>query len=184
MTMTPRDRKAIYLGAAVISVGLMVRFVVMPTVSHWRDLRAVVSEGEARVVAFEQKLDRLDALVMRQRVRYGGGVDKLLEPVDRVQISFPQSVQKALGKGGLGVSSVDPQGVRKLREAPGVLWVSLRVVCSGGPEALPKALAEIQSSEQLIIVDSFNLTMLKPGDRSKWAVTMMVSTPALEMEKP
>lgn len=184
MALSERDRRAIWIGAGLIGLGLLLRVVVMPVVAHWRELRSSAYEGAARVAAIEQKLNRRDALVDRQRARFGPGVDKPLQPVEQVQISFPQSVQKALGKGGLGVSSVEPQGVRKLREVPGVVLVSLRVRCGGGPDALPQALAAIQGYEQLIIVDSFNLTMTKPGERNQWSVNMLVSTPALEAGRP
>jgi len=182
MALTARDRRAVWIGSAVIGLGLILRTVVMPAAAHWGDLRAVVSEGESRMAAIEQKLERRDAVVMRQRARFGPGVENPLLPVQRVQISFPQSVQKALGQGGLGVLSVEFQGVRKLREAPGVVMVLLRVRCAGGPDALPQALAAIQNAEQLIIVDRFDLTMTQPDDRGNWSVNMLLSTPALEGE--
>ena len=183
MALSARDRRAITIGVAAIALGLVVRLVVMPVLAHWGELRATTSDYEQVVSTIEQKLKRRDALVNRQRLRFGPGVDRPLESVEAVQISFPQTVQKVLGAGGLGVSNVEPQGSRKLREVPGVMLVSLRVRCAGGPDALPQALAAIQGSEQLIIVDSFDLAMAKPGDRGNWSVTMQVSTPALEVTR-
>lgn len=183
MALTERDKRAVKLGAAVIGLGLIVRLIVMPFTAHWGELRETVSSHEQRITFIEQKLDRRDAVVTRQRPRFGPGIESPLQPVDSVQLSFPQAVQKALGSGGLGVSSVEPQGIRKLRDVAGVVMVSLRVRCGGGPDSLPQALASIQGAEQLIIVDSFDLSMAKPGDRSNWSVTMLLSTPALEGAK-
>lgn len=180
MALSARDKRAVTLGAAAIGLGLLVRLVVMPVATHWGQLRSTVSSYGERINFIEQKLDRRDAIVGRQQLRFGPGVDLPLEPVEKVRLSFPQTVQKALGEGGLGVSSVEPQGVRKLRDVAGVVMVALRVRCGGGPDSLPQALAAIQKSERLIIVDSFDLSMASPDDRGSWSVTMQVSTPALE----
>ena len=179
MPVNERDKRAILLGMAVIGLGLIIRLVVMPFAAHWQDLRSSASSCEQRISLIEQKLNRRDALIERQCVRFGPGLRAPLEPVEITQRLFPQTVQKVLGKGGLGVSSVEPQGIHKLREAPGVVMVSLRVRCNGGPDSLPQALAEVQKAEQLIIIDSIDLSMTQPGDRKSWSVTLLVSTPAL-----
>ena len=171
------------LGAAVICLGLGVKLILMPFVSHWRDLRSTVSSYEQQMSQIELKLNRRDAIAGRQLHRFGPGAAARLEPVEQVQRVFPQAVQKTLGAGGLGVSNVEPQGVRKLRDAPGLVLVSLRVRCGGGPDSLPQALAAIQKAERLIIVDSFDLSMPNPDDRKSWSVNMLLSTPALEEPK-
>lgn len=180
MAMTSREKQVVFTGAGVIVIGLLIKFAIMPFFDHWSSLRTTVSDYEQHVQHVEQKLNRKDAIVDRQKIRFGPGVGAPLKPVEQVQIEFPQAVQKALAAGGLGVSSVEPQGVRKLRTTPGVVMVSTRVRCAGRPDSLPKALAEIQKADSLIIVDSFDLAMTKPGDRKNWSVTMLVSTPALE----
>lgn len=184
MPMSPQDRRAVLFGAAVIALGLLAKFAVMPAAAHWSGLRTVAAQGEARLADIQHKLDRRDAILARQRQRFGPGVEQPIESVQEVWVSFPQAVQQALSKAGLKIESVELQGVRKLRKVPGVSLVSLRVRGTCGPDALPKVLASLQSAKQLIIVDRFDISMVKTGARDKWSVTLMVSTPAIPEDRP
>lgn len=180
MALSARDRRAVMVGLALIGLGLLARFIVVPGLEHWRDVRAVMSDGTARLMIVEQKIKRRDAVVDRQRQRFGQAVGQPLATIEEVRVSFPKTVQQALGQAGLGVSSIELQGVRKLREAPGVSLVSLRVRGMCGAPALPQALEALRSAEQLVIVDRFEIGLVKSDSRDQWSVTLVVSTPAIQ----
>ncbi len=177
--MTPREKRTVLLGLGVIAAALLLRGGLGPVYGTWRDARAAVSQHDEQLDTLESRLDRRDQRLRRLRAKYGPAVDAELVPVSEARMRFPDAAQQALQKGGLGVSSVALQGVRRSRELPGVSLVTLRVEGSVKGQQLPHVFAQLRGCTMLALIDDARLEKSQNGNEQQFAVSLVLSTPAL-----
>ena len=179
--MSDRDRRAIVVCLVVVAAAAGYRLVLSPMVEQWQAARASVATAEAQVDAVGQRLDRLDSVRRRLSERYGPGVGRPLATVEALRVAFPEAVRAAVEAGGAEARRVEVQGVRKLRDVPGVASLSLRVTAVGGDGAIPEVLRQVAAGPYPAVVESLNLSMDEPNRREKWEMVMVVSTPGLDV---
>ncbi len=180
MSMSSRDRRAVLIGSVLLGVALLLRFVLLPSYEQWREMREAVVAHEAMLSDVERRLDRRDAMITRLLGKYGDAIEKELLDVDAVRVAFPASIQKALKQSGVNVQSIDVQAVRRVRSVSGVSMISLRVQATCEPNAVGKMIEKLTHTEQITVIERLDVTMEKSGQRNKWAVGLVVATPALE----
>jgi len=175
--MSPRDRRAVIIGGALVIFAAGWRFAVEPVMTQWRDAREQAEVQRAMVSAIEHRASRLDAMQQRLETKLGPGVAKPIRHVEDARLNFPREVQEMLQKAGMKITRVELQGVRKLREAPGVSMLSIRLEGATNGIATPKVLMQLQTSETLMIVDDLRLAH---GNGHAWTMAMVLSTPVTE----
>lgn len=180
MTMSSRDRRALLIGAGVVLAAVVYRVALSPAVAVWSEARQAVIDHESVIDRVDVQIDRREAIHARLRERFGPAIDRPLPMLEDVQVAFPKVVRDAMGKGGAQPGSVDIQGVRKLRDVPGVSLVTLRVNAVCDANAIPAVLDGLRTADRIVIIDAIELSMAQPGNRSKWTMTLQLSTPALE----
>ncbi|MEM1109520.1 MAG: hypothetical protein AAGH99_12610 [Planctomycetota bacterium] len=177
--MSARDRRAILIGAVLIGLAVLYRVALTPLFDQWGQARADVTAQAAMLDQFEGKLERRSDIRKRLEPRYGPGVHQSLSTADEARVAFPRSVQQAIQQGGAATKQVEVQGLRRLRDLPGVELLSLRVLVTCKPDAIPGIFRELSQAELPTVVESVNLRMPNRGQRQKWEATLVVSTPTL-----
>lgn len=177
--MSARDRRAVLIGAVLIGLAVLYRVALTPVFDQWGQARADAAAQTAMLDQFEEKLERRTAIRKRLEPRFGPGVNQPLRTVDEARVAFPQSVQQAIQRGGAAARQVEVQGLRRVRDLPGVELLSLRVQVSCEPHAVPTMFKELGQAEVPTVVESVNLTMPQRGQRQRWEATLVLSTPTL-----
>ena len=177
MTLTPRDRKILLLGAAVLAVLLGGRFVLLPLIDHWGSLRDTIGRRDAVLSELDAMRKRRDALMGRLEGVGGAAIRQPLESIDATHVRFHETVQDLLSKSAVGYTSIELQGVRSLRDVPGTCLLSLQVQGQCDLAALSRCLERVRESERLVIVDRLHVRGPNP---KKLAVTLVLSAPAQE----
>ncbi len=180
MPMTTRDRRAVVVCLVVVAAAAGYRLGLAPAVARWQGARASVGAAEAQIDTVENRLDRLDGVERRLEARYGPGVGRPLSTVEALRVAFPEAVRGAVEAAGAEPRQVEVQGVRKLRDVPGVSSLSLRVRAVAENDAVPELLRQLAAGPYPTVVESLNLTMDEPGGRDKWEAVLVVSTPGLD----
>ena len=125
-------------------------------------------------------VQRLDAAHALLQGNYGPALQEPLQDIEETSIRFNKTVQDVLQAGGLEYETIAVKGVRPLRDVPGVALVSFQIRGKCQIGSLAKALHQMRTAEQLMIVDQISA---RPPDKNKPAeleVTLILSTPALE----
>ncbi|MEM7624205.1 MAG: hypothetical protein AAF333_01110 [Planctomycetota bacterium] len=181
--MSPRDRRALILGGLFIAVAVLYRVVLSPVMGQWGEARAAAEARSTMVERFEEQLERRDKIRGRLEPRFGLGVHDALRTVDEARVAFPRSVQEAIGRGGATAKQVEVQGVRRLRDVPGVDLLSLRVQVDCQAPVIPQLFSELCRADVPVIVESVSLVMPQPGQRQNWQANLVLSTPAKRQEE-
>ena len=181
MTLSPRDRRAILLGAAVLLIIVAARVVVMPWIGRWRSARDQMTSTRSQLNDIQGQVRRV--LWQRQRLEeiYGPAVKNPLEDRQTAQLSLIKAVQDVFKAGGIKLTDYQPQRARTLKEIPDVQIVPLQIRGKCTVSQLTKCFVAMRDAQTLIIVESFSVTNneKKPGELE---ITMIVSTLA-EQEK-
>lgn len=177
--MSPRDRRAVLWGAILIGLAVLYRVGLSPLVDQWSEARATAASQSAMLAQFEDRLEKRSDIRDRLEKRYGPGVHRSLHTVDEAQVAFPRSVQQAISRGGAQAKRVEVQGLRRMRDLPGVELLSLRVQVVCEPHAIPGMLKELSQADIPVVIESVNLSMPQRGQRQQWEATLVVSTPTL-----
>lgn len=180
MAINQSDKRAIIFGGGVLLLAALGRFLILPGLQTWGEARAEVAGHSQRVEDLSTQLNRVEAMQRRLVDKLGPTVGKKPITVDEARVQFPKAVQDALAKGGAGVSSIELQQVRKLRDAPGWSLVTVRVQASCKGDKIAEVLNSFRGSQQLIMVDRLNLDMANSGNRGNWKLEMILSTPAVQ----
>ena len=181
MTLSPRDRRAILLGAVGLLIILAGRFVLLPWIDSWKDARRSIAEARVELGEAERQIYRVLGQRRRLEKIYGPAVNKALDNRQSAQVKLIEGVQEVFKTGGVKLTGYDPQRPKSLREVPGVEVVAWQIRAKCKLPQLVKCLAGMRKSETLIIVDWFSVVNneKKPGELE---ITMMVATLA-EKEK-
>ena len=181
MRLSPRDRRAMLLGAAVLLIILAGRLAVIPWIDNWSGTRKEIVENRSQLDDIQRQIRRV--LWQRQRLEeaYGPAVNKPLGNRQSAQVNLFKAVQDVFKAGGVKLTDYQPQRSRPLPEVPGVEIVPLQIRGKCNLSQLTKCFAGMRNGETLIIVDSFSVANdeKKPGELE---ITMMVATLA-EQEK-
>jgi len=181
--MSSQDRRAIFWGAAFIGLAVLYRLVLSPVVDQWREGRASAEAQLVMIEQFENKLEKRSEIRTRLAQRFGPGVHDPLRTADEARIAFPRYVQEAIRRGVASAQKIEVQGVRRVRDVPGVALLSLRAEVYCEPESIPRFLKELGAAEVPVIIESIGLSMRQQGQRGKWRATLLLSTPTLAEEK-
>ena len=184
MMWSDRDRRAVLLGAAGLALVLSMKFILLPWLHHWGEARADIVRHRAVLADVEHDLERLDFLHSRLKPGYGEAVARPLENVSTTLLMFDQTIQKSLTDSGVALQTKSHRGARTLREAQGVVLVTIQVQARGDLAALARCLNRMRHAEQLVIVDQLTLHTPDPNRPGQLAYTMELSTPALEGAEP
>ncbi len=182
MAMNDRDKRALRIGGVLVGVAVLYRLVLSPMLAGWAEARAEGAMYTTRIIQFEDKLDRREDLRKRLRERYGSAIDRPLLSIDELRVAFPRSVQDALSRASIEITQVEVQGVRRLRNVSGVSSFALRVRGTCNDRAIPAMLNELRKADQVVVIDSLDLTMSAPGRRDQWQLVLTLSTPGLGTE--
>ncbi|MDY7011004.1 MAG: GspMb/PilO family protein [Planctomycetota bacterium] len=175
MTLSPRDRRALLLGAAGLVVICAAHFAVIPWVESWTAARE-------QIVANQQQLrdqERLIRSVLGQQRRlmetYGLAVNNQLEDLETARVSLFKEVQEVLKTSDFKLTDYQPRPPRILREISGVEIVPLQVRGKCQLPQLVKCLSGMRKADTLVIVDRISVTNdeKKPGQLE---VTMVLAT--------
>lgn len=178
--LTQRDRRVLLVGAVVLGAIVLVKFAAMPWLDHWSAVRDQIKTQKAMLTQLNRQFQRLDAAHALLQRDYGPALQEPLQDVEETSIRFNKTVQDVLQAGGIQAETIAVQSVRPLRDVPGVALVSFQIRGKCQIASLAKALHQMRTSEQLIIVDQINA---RPPDKNKPAeleITLILSTPALE----
>jgi len=175
LKLTPRDRRAVLLGAAALGVLILARLVVLPWLDGWSAARAHAAADRAELLRIETQLARLVAQRHRLKDPLGSAVGKDLQDVESARVSLFASAQAALGAAGFSASDYQPQKPRRLAGLPGVqeICIQVRGKCNG--EQLTNMLAQLCKTPTLVVVRQLSLDNdeKKPGELE---VTMILMT--------
>ncbi len=164
---------------ALVGAALLYRLVFSPVLGAWVQSRQAVEVGSVMLERLEEKIERRDAIRARLEQRFGPSVHRPLQTVDEARVAFPASAQEAIQRSGASATQVEVQGVRRVRDLPGVSMLSIRVRVMCEASALPAMLKELNYTDFAVVVESMQLTMANPGQRDQWQAVMVLSTPAL-----
>ena len=181
MTFSPRDRRAILLGAAGLLIILIARLAVIPWIDSWRAARREIAEARAQLDYTQHQVRRILGQRRRLEQIYGQAVSKPLENRQSALNRLTRVVQDVFKAGGFKATDYKSQRCRSLPEVPGVEIVPLQVRGKCKLPQLVKCLAAMRNAETLILVDWFSVANdeKKPGELE---ITMMLATLA-EKEK-
>ncbi len=180
--MTPRERRTISIGLGVVVVAVTLNLLVRPVFASWQEARTALADHDRRLESLELRLDRRDTKQRQLAQKHGPAVGQPLPSVAVARVKFPETVQAVLNSGGMSVSSMSLQGVRRMREVAGVSLVTLRVDGETSGARLADVLAALRGSELLALVEDVRLE--KGGDNGRgegpsYQMTLVLATPAL-----
>ena len=180
MNLTPRDRRAILLGAATLAVVLGVYFVVMPIFASWQDARARIVAAQAELSELETDAKRRASQRRRLMALIGPGVVEPPMLVPEAELQFVETVEEAVQASGLNVSSVRPQSVRRTRDLQGMSLVGVGLEAKCKPQQLVDCLTKLHGLDQLILVERLNTN--NTDGKGSLEVSMVLTTIAREIE--
>jgi type II secretory pathway component PulM len=175
MTLSPRDRRALLLGAGVLAAICLVRFVIVPFWEGWGQARQEASDCRSQIADLEKRALRLANMQEMAESVYGPSAAKALRGTEAGRIAFTKAVQDALRAGGIKFESLTPRPDRAAERASDVRFVPLQVRGKCSLPQLAKCLAGMRKAAMPIIVDQIRVTSdpKKPGNLD---LTMVVST--------
>ncbi len=175
--LTPRDRRAILLGAGALVLVVLVRWVLVPWGMSWQQARQDIGIARAQLAGLENQVRRHLSQRERLTAMYGSAVAKPLEDVEPATLRFVEAVQGVMGRSGMRDPAYQPQQARGVPGAPGVEMVTLRMTGRCQLPQLARCLAELRQADSLIVVDSL-VASGDPRQQGQVEVTMLLSTPA------
>ena len=165
MKLSPRDLRALGLGAGALLVILATRFAVSPWIDSWTGARQAAAADRRRLEDLAGNIRKVVGQRRRLEKAYGPGVNRPLEDAETARISL-LAVQDVLKAAGFQPAEVEPRPSRQLREVPGaqVLALGLKGKCK--LPQLAKCLAALREAKTLVFVDRLTVTNneKKPGD--------------------
>ncbi len=184
--MTTREKRTVFIGLGVVVVAVLLNLVLRPGLDAWQAARGTIAQHELQLENLEGQLADRDIKRRQLAQKYGPAVSKPLVTVSEARVAFPEAVQNALKRGGLGVSTVTLQNVRRVREVPGVSLVSLRVEGGTQGKQLADVLASLRASEVLALVEDLRIERGDGGgpDGAPYTLSFVLSTPALTEDTP
>lgn len=173
--MSPRDRRAMILGGALLGAIVLLRLTLIPLWDSWSSAR-----DRSRVYGEELvELNRSLRHVLGQRERlarvYGPGVREALSEEQSARMNLLQSAQDVFNGGGVRLTDYQPQRARPIRDIPNVSLVALQVRGQCQLPQLVKCLARMAQTKPLMIVQSMNIANneKQPGQLD---VTLVLAT--------
>lgn len=176
MTLSPRDRRAIVGGGLLLLITLGAWYGLMPAWERWRAARELAIAQETSLESLTARLDRCDAMMDRLAGKFGPAVRRPVAGVEAVRAALPDEVQAMLGRAGVEYQSIELQSVQRLREAPGLTLVSVRVSATANPNAVAKLLALAAEADRVLLVDRLEMSRGERPDR--WTLSVVFATPA------
>ncbi len=175
MTLSPRDRRALLLGAAGLMVICAARFVVIPWTDSWAAAREQIVTNQQQLGELERSIRRVLGQQGRLAETYGPAVNNPLQDLETARISLFKEVQEVLKTAGFTPTDYQPRPCRPLREIPGVEIVPLQVRGKCKLPQLAKCLDGMRKADTLVIVDRLSVANdeKKPGQLE---VTMVLAT--------
>ena len=177
--MSNRDRRALIWGGLLIVAAAVYRFGLSPAVDQWQQVRAESQQQLALLEGLESKLERRAQIMRRLEARFGPGVGQPIPGSEAAAVAFPRTVQEAVSRGGGKATQIEVQGLRRLRDIPGVELLSLRLRIDCPADAIPEVLRQLRAAELPVMIESMNLEMARTGQRDEWQATVVVATPTL-----
>ena len=176
MNISARDRRAVIVGVAALSVILVAKFAVVPWIDHWLDTRDGIQQARDTLEAYKTKLKRLEYLNKRLTCTYGQAIEEPLTDLKSTRIHFHKAVQDVLKNSGVQMQSLQPQAVRSIKKhVPGVAVLPVRIVGKCQLPQLAKCLAQVRAAPCLMIVDRVDVTS-DPKKPTELSVTMVLAT--------
>jgi len=173
--MSPRDRRAMILGGALLGAIVLLRLTLIPLWDSWSSAR-----DRSRVYGEELvELNRSLRHVLGQRERlarlYGPGVREALSEEQIARMNLLQSAQDVFSGGGVRLTDYQPQRARPIRDIPNVSLVALQVRGQCQLPQLAKCLARMARTNTLLIVQSMDVANneKQPGQLD---VTLVLAT--------
>ena len=175
MTMTPRDRRALILGAGVLAAIFGFNFVLMPLLDSWSTAREQADEAGGQLDQIESRLRRVVGQRRRLARIYGPAVNAPLQDAETAQANLFKVAQDVLKAGGFKDPVYQFQPARPVRDVPGVEHVPLQIRGKCGLQQLTRCLAGMRKAPSLVIVDRLTITndLKKPGQLT---VTLVLGT--------
>ena len=99
MTLSPRDRRAILLGAVGLLIILAGRFVLLPWIDSWKDARRSIAEARVELGEAERQIYRVLGQRRRLEKIYGPAVNKALDNRQSAQVKLIEGVQEVFKTG-------------------------------------------------------------------------------------
>ena len=183
MNLSPRDRRAVLLGAIGLAIILVVRFGVAPWADDWAAARERIEADRLQLGALQGNISRVLGQRSRLGKLYGPGVNRPPADMEAARVGLLKAAQQVLRANGFQPSGYRPQPPRALPDVPGVMLVTLQVVGKCKEPSLPACLAALRQAEMLLLVDKLSVTndAKKPGELQ---VTWTLATLALPPKEP
>ena len=139
-------------------------------IHSWQTLRGDIRQ--ARMDLDVLRADHLSRANQQSRLRhiFGPGVTEQLPSVDDAKIQFVKHVHQVTSAAGVGIASLAPQRVTKLRDVPDVGVIAVQIKGGCAQPQLANLLAQLQKSEHLMLVEKLNVT--KEGDNLSLSMTL------------
>jgi len=166
MNLSPRDRRAIVLGAGVLAAVLVVKCAVIPWIDSWTSAREDIGSANAELARLRGRI--LHVLTQRKHLEelYGRAASKPPEDLKTAKLNLLAAAQDILKSSGFqATGGYMPQPGRPVRSVPGMELVALEVRGKCKLPQLAKCLAAMQKAKTLIFVDRLTATNdeKKPG---------------------
>ena len=175
--MTPRDRRAILLGAGLCWWWSSCGGCCCPGLTSWQQARQDIAAARSQLETLESQVRKHLSQRDRLTAMYGSAVAKPLEDMEPATLRFVQAVQGVMGRSGIRDPAYQPQQPRGVPGAPGVEMVTLRMTGRCQLPQLARCLADLRRADSLIVVDSL-VANNDPRTQGQVEVTMLLSTPA------
>lgn len=181
--LSPRDRRALLLGAVALGAIVLLRFTVIPFMDSWTDARDRSRVYGEELVELNRSLRR--AVAQRERLArtYGPGIRQPLQDEQAARMNLFRSAKDVFGAGGVGITEYQPQRTRALRDIPNVSLVTLRIKGKCDLPKLAGCLYEMSRAKNLMFVQSMNVN----NDKKKSGqldVTLVLATLADTKKSP
>jgi len=181
--LTPRDRRAVLIGAALLAVLVVGRVVVLPVAGYWSGARARTAAARSQLSRMQTQLAQIVSQQGRLWGQIGPAVAKGLADAETARMGLFESAQAALRQAGFNATGFAPQKPRRLTSLPGVQEIDLQVRGKCNPGQLANALAQLCKTPTLVAVRQLNVDNdeKKPGELD---ATLTLFTLAREGGKP
>ena len=181
MNLSPRDRRAVLIGAATLLIVLAANYLLMPWIDSWSNAREQIAQDRRQLTHIQRQIRTV--LWQRERLEqlYGPAVKEPLEDRQTAQLNLIKAVQDVFKSGGVKLSDYQPQRSRPLSEVPGVEVIPLQIRGKCNLSQLTKCLSAMQEGKMLMVVESFSIAnnLKKPGELE---ISMTISTLAQQPE--
>jgi hypothetical protein len=176
MNLSPRDRRALLIGAVGLAAVALVAFALIPMARGWSDAREQIRQS--RQVIERQSAQMAQVLEQQSRLKRQFG-SAATQPVaadePTAQRNLYETAQSVLKSGGLNVTGYEPQRPRRLSQLGDVAFMPLQVRGKCNTEQLTKCLAGLRQAKTLVVVDRLSVTS-DPKQPDQLDVTMVLCT--------